>query len=74
MSCDHREGRRLQPHGVSEPELQGGVLLGVPGTLGATWLCLVSYGIFMKALSSYQAISCIFFIYFLLQINVTWKC
>lgn len=32
---DDREGRRLQPHGVQEPELQGGLLLGVPRALGA---------------------------------------
>lgn len=32
---DHREGRRLQPHGLQEPELQGGLLLGLPRALGA---------------------------------------
>lgn len=32
---DDREGRRLQPHGVQEPELQGRLLLGVPRALGA---------------------------------------
>ena len=35
MQRDYREGRRLQPHGVQEPELQGGLLLGVPRALGA---------------------------------------
>lgn len=38
---DDREGRRLQPHGVQEPELQGRLLLGVSGPLGAAWQQLV---------------------------------
>ena len=42
MPCDHRERRRVQSHGVPEPELQGRVLLGLPGPVGATWVCLVS--------------------------------
>lgn len=44
MPRHHREGRGLQPHGLSEPELQGGVLLGVSGPLGAPRICLVSSG------------------------------
>lgn len=42
MPRHHREGRGLQPHGLSEPELQSRVLLGVSGPLGAPWICLVS--------------------------------
>jgi len=38
---DHREGRRLQPHGVQEPELQARVLLGLSRFLGAARLLLV---------------------------------
>lgn len=44
MPRHHREGRGLQPHGLSEPELQSGILLGVSGPLGAPWICLVSSG------------------------------
>ncbi len=42
MPRHHRERWWLQPHGVPEPELQSRILLGLPGALGATWLCLVS--------------------------------
>lgn len=42
MPRHHWEGRGLQPHGLSEPELQSWVLLGVSGPLGASWVCLVS--------------------------------
>lgn len=41
MQRDHREGWRLQPHGLQEPELQGRLLLGLSGALGATWQQLV---------------------------------
>jgi hypothetical protein len=37
----HREGRRVQPHGVQESELQGRFLLGVPGLVGAPRQLLV---------------------------------
>ena len=37
----HREGRRVQPHDLQEPGLQGGLLLGVSGTLGTSRILLV---------------------------------
>lgn len=46
MPCHHRERWWLQPHGVPEPELQSRILLGLPGALGATWLCLVGSNFF----------------------------
>lgn len=42
MPRDHREGWRLQPHGVSEPELQSRVLLGLLRPVGTPWISLVS--------------------------------
>ena len=41
MSRDDREGWWVQSHGVQEPELQGRLLLGLSGALGATWVILV---------------------------------
>lgn len=41
MPRDHREGWRLQPHGVSEPELQSGVLLGLLRPMGTPRIGLV---------------------------------
>lgn len=41
MPCDHWERWRLQSHGLSEPELQSWVLLGLPGSMGTPWLSLV---------------------------------
>ena len=41
VSRDDREGWWVQPHGVQEPELQGRLLLGLSGALGATWVILV---------------------------------
>lgn len=41
VPCDHRERRRLQSHGLSEPELQSWVLLGLPRPMGASRFCLV---------------------------------
>lgn len=42
MPCDHREGWWLQPHGVSKPELQSGVLLGLLRPVGTPRISLVS--------------------------------
>ena len=41
VSRDDREGWWVQSHGVQEPELQGRLLLGLSGALGATWVILV---------------------------------
>lgn len=41
MQRHDREGRRLQSHGLQEPELQDGLLLGVPGAVGAARELLV---------------------------------
>lgn len=55
MPCDHREGWRLQPHGVPEPELQSRVLLGMLRPMGTPRISLVSspllYG--LAALENY---------------------
>lgn len=47
MPRHHRERWWLQPYGVPEPELQSRILLGLPGALGATWLCLVGPGVWL---------------------------
>lgn len=41
MPRHHWERWWLQPHGLSEPELQSWVLLGLPGSMGTPWLSLV---------------------------------
>lgn len=41
MQRHHRKGRRLQPHGLQEPELQSRLLLGLPRPLGAPRQLLV---------------------------------
>ena len=37
----HREGRGLQPHDLQESGVQGGLLLGVPGAMGAPRVLMV---------------------------------
>lgn len=72
MSCDYWERWRLQSHGLSEPELQSWVLLGMSGTMGTPWLCLVSDHHYLTYQLTKLGYECLYITDWLYSLHLWW--